>query len=340
MGKENLRKLSRRRVLQLLGLAGSAGIAAACDRTRVKDLVYGVEFGSKNNTEFPYEMERNFFYEKPFYVAKDCMKEGTEGFVFVPFEESSRVITKIGENGWDVSIEAPYFFVPKNTGEKEVKLRIADSPDLGLSGLKARITKLPELKERENIKRRYGFKVKTTEQDARWNIETVNILGREYFFPHFPKKDLSEKTMDFALIPTDKTDYKIANKDGQVTLVSDEIYRPIRSEHPLHCLEGQKQIKTPAVIEKPTSTLLKQRREIAPRRLKFNANGEWAPYGGQGIWHLWERNHLDNPKDKCNLVKKYTWPQMVRIFREINSPKSIGPKDWVFQGKTYNVPCH
>lgn len=220
-------------------LAGSLGITSACAPTLQRDFpdwhVRGYEFQDRTEKGEPYKLERAVILGEQFYTQRVSPREGELGFIFLPFNETKRVInTGTG----DVRLESDKNYIPRRVRVEdytedefadEVDLMVDRSPQ-GIEGVRADILPIEELRRiAQASPGSHGYSVVTTEEDARYGIRTMKILGKEYFFPHVETDETGNpRKLDFYLVPVEGSEIIIRNSDGRITLKNtNNIYRAV-----------------------------------------------------------------------------------------------------------------
>ena len=193
--------------------------------------VSGSEFGYLTEAENPYSLERQVIFNREFYIQRVSVMGEELPFIFLPFNKT-RSITNL-DTGKE-RLESNENYIPRkvrieseNRLAREVDLMMERSPE-GIKGVKADILSLEELRKRVGASRNSsGFNGITTEQDAKYRIGEVNILGVNYFYPHVETEKTGEdEALDFYIIPRTGTEL-IIHPGGMITLRNPgNIYRP------------------------------------------------------------------------------------------------------------------
>ena len=190
--------------------------------------IIGYDFAEKTHSDTPYKLERVVIHGKQFYSQEADSTEKREGalpFVFVPFDKATREIDL--DSGKMRLIAGEKYMPVRVELDKDTEDRWADQVQLSRTGprrVKANVLR------RKNEGDRYGSSFVTTENNAPYNIRTIEILGEKYFFPHTGRKS-SEKELSFYLIPVEGAKLRIRNSDGSITIRNeDQVYIPVSVE--------------------------------------------------------------------------------------------------------------
>ena len=202
-----------------------------------------------DNSQTTFETRSPIIWKDAFYVTENIFpKEGELDFMLLAGDETTAVINRKSKK---VNFESDWNYiltrVMNSDGNPASRVVLTMN---GKHGKKADLTAYDT-----NVP--VGIYT-TTNEDMRFQLETVSINGREFYAPLCITANLFDK--DFVLVPVEETDVRVNKKTGQITLENaGNIYRPIA-----HLRETYSQ-RTPPVtvpIEPEKPSVLGQTEEI------------------------------------------------------------------------------
>jgi len=245
-----------------LGLAVAIGVGGltACSfgRNFPYKHIHGYNFQTRDQSKEPYKLERVVIYDEQYYAQETDKTPETLPLVFLPFDNVTR---EIDLDRGHTGLYSTRKYAPKKVRDAkgnyidEIAIEAERDEKTGIPGIKANILCLQQLKKRAGVpENSYGFSIITTEEDASYGIKTMEILGKEYFFPHTStKKSKDRGKLPFYLIPVKKSPTngkaKIRiNSNGHLSIFNrDNIYRPelVRRKFKKRVKKKRKRAKSP-----------------------------------------------------------------------------------------------
>jgi len=289
------------------GLVASlvAGSSIGCAaRAFPKGHMSGLDFGTRNQDQDRYKLERIVIYGRQFYAQKtDETSPETLPFGFYPFEDVKRIIDL---DSGKITLDSD-LFVPQRVEREEgrdefadeIVLRTTTSNVTGIRGIRADILTKNQLRRRTRATKQSSWFVgETTEQDALYGMGTVQILGEQYFFPHVSDNRINDEgKLLFYLIPVRGAKLKVENDGGRITIINENnIFRPmLTTARP-----------TPAPIQEVGETQpgirpgLREARYIGRDLFKNPACPDCSYYRDTGARWGWIKEYPDGNKEFLN----------------------------------------